>query len=274
MKDIFMPYYINNETVVNLYQIIINRYTEVDFLACRDDLTLQATLPLSELTCGKILQGNATVTILKSKQRGEIDISTKNTIDIYVNLEKLLHKHNIVKTLSSSSDVTALKTGDIVEFDCIFEKSDTTLEILNTSKSLLEIQELNETINNSQIIKWIEAQTTDIIQNKPIKFTTSKLYNSEFVGLISICCKNSLMDMECYLGREVTILGEVTSHSSINSTLTLSNELGISAKLLMEMFNSNEKYSSINSKLNSYIELTPENSNQKYIEIVPIIIYL
>jgi len=60
-----MPYYINGDTIRDMYKIAINRYENIEISGKREETTIQATLPLSELTCGKIIQGSATVTLSK-----------------------------------------------------------------------------------------------------------------------------------------------------------------------------------------------------------------
>lgn len=269
-----MPYYINTDTVTNMYQLLLNRYTNIDFMSKSEDITLQASLPLSELTCGKILQGNATITISKHRARAEIDISSRQLINIYVGLENMLHEHNIVKTLTSAEDLENVQPGDIVEFECIFEHGDDTMEFLSNAKSILEFQDITENTDNSKIITWIEKNLAELTQRKPLKYTTSTLCSTDTHGLITICKKNSLTDMECYLGRQVSILGEVTAHSTAETNLTLGSEMDISAVLLNKILSENEKYKTLFSNNNYNLNEKNTNNNKKFIEIVPFIIYL
>lgn len=293
MKNVFVPYYINNDSVKNMYQIALNRYTNIDFNGRRTETTIQATMPLAELTCGKILQGTATITLFKAIQQAEIDISSRSLIDIYVNLENLLTQQNVVKSLTSASDLTNLATGDIVELECIIKKGDSTLDFLNESKLLLEYQQIKNNIDNSQIINWIDKNINAIIDTKSIKFSTEPLFNSNTHADISLCSKDSLMDLDCYIGRHVTVVGEIINYDSSHSANELIsyepnrmmssynaeeayNYKKVVTNLLLDMLKSNNLYSATSFK--SVDSLNPEEASDSkstnHIEIVPFIIYL
>lgn len=290
MKNVFVPYYINNDSVKNMYQIALYRYANIDFNGRRTETTIQATMPLAELTCGKILQGTATITLFKAIQQAEIDISSKSLIDIYVNLENLLTQQNVVKSLTSASDLNGLNTGDIVELECIIKKGDSTLDFLNESKLLLEYQQIKNNVDNSNIINWIDKNIKTIIDTKPVKFSTGPLFNSNTHADISLCSKDSLMDLDCYIGRHVTVVGEIINHESPRSTNELTayepqrmmssynpdetyNYKEVVSNLLLDMLQSNNLYSTTTFKS---IELQNSDTlpNNNHIEIVPFIIYL
>ncbi len=44
MKNIFMPYYINGDTIRDMYKIAINRYENIEISGKREETTIQATL--------------------------------------------------------------------------------------------------------------------------------------------------------------------------------------------------------------------------------------
>jgi len=151
MKNIFMPYYINDETVRHMFKIAINRFTNVEINGNKQDTTIQASVPLSELTCGKILQGTATITLSKGIRQISIDEVEKSLINVFINLENILHENKIIKTLSSSKDLNSISPGDIVELECIIEKQDNTLDFLRKTQDLMD-KEVEYTEKSNPII--------------------------------------------------------------------------------------------------------------------------
>ncbi|HAG43867.1 MAG TPA: hypothetical protein DCL31_11690, partial [Clostridium sp.] len=61
MSDVFIPLYVNNDTIVSMYKIAFIRFREIDVTANRREIIINTNMPLSELTCGKISQGTAFV---------------------------------------------------------------------------------------------------------------------------------------------------------------------------------------------------------------------
>lgn len=273
MKDLFIPYYINPDGVKNLYQIALNRYTNIDLNAIKNSVTVQFSLPMAELTCGKIVQGNATVTLNRETTNANLDINTKTLMNIYVELESILHKNSAIKSMNKNN-ITDLSAGDLVELECIIDKSDASLEAFTHAKSLLQYQQLlSKDIDNTNLISWIDQNINNLLNNNLIKLSTKKLFNTDTVGLISLCHSNSLMDLKCFLGREVTVIGEVTSHNTAESFLTLESESVDEVEMLNDILE-DEKYQMVKEKLSEHLLKTVEQGNTKFVEIAPLIIYL
>jgi len=270
MKNIFMPYYINNETVRHMFKIAINRFANIEINGNKQDTTIQATVPLSELTCGKILQGNATITLTKSINQISIDEVEKSLINVFINLEKILHENKIVKTLSSSKDLNSILPGDIVELECIIEKQDNTLDFLRKTQDLMEFQQITTDIDNTSMLNWISKNISEILELKTLKCPTGPLFNSDTIGVISLCCQNTLTDMNCYIGKPVTIVGEVTGYDSLDNSNAINSDPLVTS-LLWNYINSNKNYESFI----PHLDYTNSVSNVgKILEIVPFIIYM
>ncbi|MEG1254544.1 hypothetical protein [Clostridium sp.] len=270
MKNIFMPYYINDETVRHMFKIAINRFTNIEINGNKQDTTIQASVPLSELTCGKILQGNATITLTKSINQISIDEIEKSLVNVFINLENILHENKIVKTLSSSKDLNSISSGDIVELQCIIEKQDNTLDFLRKTQDLMEFQQLTTDIDNTSMLSWISKNISEILERKTLKCPTTALFDSDTIGAICLCSKNMLIDIDCYVGKLVTIVGEVAGYGSIDNSNAINSDPLVTS-LLWNHINSNKDYESFIPHLN----YTNSISNMgKVLEIIPFIIYL
>jgi len=270
MKNIFMPYYINDETVRHMFKIAINRFTNVEINGNKQDTTIQASVPLSELTCGKILQGTATITLSKGIRQISIDEVEKSLINVFINLENILHENKIIKTLSSSKDLNSISPGDIVELECIIEKQDNTLDFLRKTQDLMEFQQITTDIDNTSMLNWISKNISEILELKALKCPTSPLFDSDTIGVISLCCKNTLADMNCYVGKPVTIVGEVTGYDNIDNSNAINSDPLVTS-LLWNYINSNKNYESFIPQLNYTNNISKSG---KVLEIVPFIIYM
>ncbi|WP_346936126.1 hypothetical protein [Clostridium sp.] len=271
MKNIFMPYYINGDTIRDMYKIAINRFENIEINATREDTTIQATLPLSELTCGKIIQGSATVTLSKSTQRKSIDEIESSLINIFVNLETLLNRNNVIKPLINNSDLNTISPGDIVEFQCTIEKSDSTLDLLRNTLELMEFQQITSQVDNTSMINWINRNIKALTEDKVLKYPASLPFDSDTLIITSVCSKHASMDIECYIGRPCTIVGEIASYEYSQSDHNIIDSNPLVSKLLWNFITSNDRYKGFVSNLNYNNELP---AGKKILEIVPIIIYM
>jgi hypothetical protein len=271
MKNIFMPYYINGDTIRDMYKIAINRFENIEIKGTREDTTIQATLPLSELTGGKIIQGSATVTLCKSTQRKSIDEIESSLINIFVDLETLLNRNNVIKPLITNSDLNTISPGDIVELQCTIEKSDSTLDLLRNTLELMEFQQITSQVDNTSMINWINRNIKALMEDKVLKYPTSLPFDSDTLVITSVCSKHASMDIECYIRRPCTIVGEIANYESSLSNPSIIDSNPLVSKLLWDFINSNDNYKDFISHLNYNNEFA---TNKKILEIVPFIIYM
>lgn len=306
MKNVFMPYYINGNNIKNLFQIAINRFGNIDINIARVDTTIELNVPLSEITCGKILQGSARITILKSNTQSEIDFETKASINAFINLETILKKNNAIRVITDSSSLTSISTGDIVEINATISQIDPILNFFQKTLNLMEFQQITSNEDNSKIIGWINKNIETIIKDKKLKFSAVPDFSTDTNIIISLDTNNSILDVDYYLNRPVTIVGQIMDYSpttlasiyddedSINKNMRplakefskntifgqslksfpLTNHgdtFNLNAHLLWDYLNSSKKYKDFLEHLNY-----PTDSNHKKntIEIVPFMIYL
>lgn len=315
MKDVFMPYYINGNNIKNLFQIAINRFGNIDVNINRLDTTIELNVPLSEITCGKIIQGSAKITILRSNILTEIDFETKASIDAFINLESILNKNNAMKILNSSYSLNNLNTGDIVEITAIIRQIDPILSFFQKTLHLLQFREITHNEDHSKMIHWINKNIDTILNVKDLKFLAVPNFTTDENIIISLDTSNSILDVDYYLNRPVTIVGQIMSVSSavksnsindvdyndnnipdtstknkrpfckdfsINTifgqslkSFPLTNHgsnFNLNVHLLWDYLNSSDKYADFLDHLNYPAESI--NSNNRTIEIMPLMIYL
>lgn len=311
MKDVFMPYYINGNNIKNLFQIAINRYGNIDVNINRVDTTIELNVPLAEITCGKITQGTAKITILRSNILTEIDFETKASIDAFINLENILHKNNAINLLTSSSALSNLYTGDIVELTATISQIDPILNFFQKSLNLLQFQQITENHDNSKLIDWITSNIDTIHNQKNLKFSATPNFSTDMNITIAIDSSNSILDVDYYLNRPVTIVGQIINSynntsaydgNSMNKSQNLSQNtpkpayvkefskntifgeslktipltnhgdtFNLNAHLLWDYLNSNPKYAGFLEHLNYPADPSLKKKN---IEIIPLMIYL
>lgn len=236
MKNIFMPYYINGNNIKSLFQIAINRYGNIDVNVATINTTLEVNVPLSEITCGKISQGSAKISYFKSNTQSNIDFDTKASIDAFINLENILNKNNAIKNLTTSDSINQLLVGDIVEITSVISQIDPILNFYRKTLNLLQFQEITDNVDNSKIINWINKNIETIINNKKLKFSASPNFTTDSDIILTLDTNNSILDVDYYLDRPVTIFGQVTKNYKNQTSINKSNS-PISSNLASNQLN-------------------------------------
>lgn len=213
MKDVFMPYYMNGNNIKNLFQIAITRYGTIDINIATVSTTIELNVPLSEITCGKIVQGSAKIAISRTNVQSEIDFETKASINAFVNLEKILSKNNAIKVLNSPNSLNNLITGDIVELTATIREIDPILNFFEKTLNLLQFQQITENQDNSKMIEWVNNNIDTIHKQKKLKFSATPSFKTDTNITISLDSANSILDPDYYLDRPVTIVGQIMNAS-------------------------------------------------------------
>lgn len=224
MKDIFMPYYMNGNNIKNLFQIAIKRYGNIDIDVATVTTNIELNVPLSEITCGKIVQGSAKISISRTNVHSEIDFETKASIDAFVNLEKILSKNNAMKIISSNNDLVNLSTGDIVEINGTISQIDPILNFFQKTLNLLQFQQITENVDNTSMIKWVSNNIDTIHKEKKLKFLSTPPFKSDTNIIVSLDSSNSLLDIDHYLNRPVIIVGQIMNTSTVTDSISPNNE--------------------------------------------------
>lgn len=281
MNDFFVPLYINDEILLSLFKIAIERFIEVEKITNKQEVIINSNVPLCELTCGKILQGTASVQLLQGYTRRTIQEIEKSTITTYIRLRDIMDKNMFLKKIVSKSDLDYVQDGDIVEIKCKM-KMNSQLKKIQHVIDILEIESildecnldnsLKSKINYKALLNWFKSTLQNVKESKCTKYVTEPLFNSDIRGIIPIQNKYSLMDLDCNYHTNITVVGKV---SSIERSLKNNKTAPIGTESCFDFIN--DKLSSIFSeqfidKLN--IDNLIEEEINSYMEILPIIIYV
>ncbi|MEG0774649.1 hypothetical protein [Clostridium sp.] len=280
MNEFFVPLYVNDEIILSMFKIAIERFIEVEKITNKQEVIINSNVPLCELTCGKILQGNASVQLLQGYTRRTIQEIEKSTITTYIRLVDILNNNKFLKQVKNKNDLEFLQDGDIVELKCKM-KMNSKLKKIQHVIDILEIESALDDFNlentrdsksnNKAILNWFKSTLQSVKESKCTKYITEPLFNTEMRGIIPIQNNHSLMELDCNYHTNFTIIGKVSSIEKGENKLT-------------PPINTESCFDFINDKLSSLIgnelldklnldELNEEDFT-KYVEIIPVMIYV
>lgn len=276
MNDFFMPLYMNADTIAGFFKIAVERYINITSVTNREDFLINTNLPLSQLTCGKILQGTAFVQYGKSFTTRDIEAIEKSYISVYFNLISLLNENKMLKTPSKATSINTVKPGDIIEFQCTMRQN----SLIEKFKNLVNMLEIDAIIEDSKaitkqedfkgtnakiLLQWLKPLLNEIKESKCTKYVTSPLFNEGVTGIIPVTNKYMLSDLDCIENTTINIVGKI-SNKSINDNLkpklSSSGRLMSINKTLSEILNEEQKKrydiaSYKEEEINNYIEIVP-----------------
>lgn len=281
MNDFFVPLYINDEVLLSLFKIAIERFIEIEKITNKQEVIINSNVPLCELTCGKILQGNASVQLLQGFTRRTIQEIEKSTITTYIRLRDILEKNMFLKKVTSKDDINFIEDGDIVEIKCKM-KMNSQLKKIQHVIDILEIESIIDECNlerreekkfdKKALLNWFKTTLQIVKDSKCTKYITEPLFSSDLRGIIPIQNKYSLMDLDCNYHTNMTVIGKVSSieknsHGNIKAPINTETCFDFAYDRLSSVLSKD-----LLDKLN-IDELIEENISS-YMEIIPIIIYV
>jgi hypothetical protein len=280
MNEFFVPLYINDEIILSMFKIAIERFIEVEKITNKQEVIINSSVPLCELTCGKILQGNASVQLLQGYSRRTIQEIEKSTITTYIRLIDILNTNKFLKKVKNKNDLEFLQDGDIIELKCKM-KMNSKLKKIQHVIDMLEIESIlddcnldesrEKNINSRALLNWFKSTLQTVKESKCTKYITDTLFDSQMRGIIPIQNKYSLMDLDCNHYTNFTVIGKVSSIEKGLNKIT-------------PPINTESCFDFINDKLSSILgsdlldklnldELEEEEFTQ-FIEIIPVMIYV
>lgn len=271
MDNIFVPYYIDEKLMLYLFRIVVEKYVNIESSTSKEEFSFTSTLPLSELTCGKILQGTATIQISKGfKSRTITEIET-SIISVYLKLRDLLYSNNLIKSINNITELNNMAVGDLVELKCTL-KENIDLKSINETLNLLKKEVLFESIGISNattilskdidknlLISFLNNEKNTIETSKIIKYVTEPLVNSSTIASIPLINDCTLLNPDTYIGKQLTIIGKVNCFDNISNypSITTQNPLHLN---IYEALNITDLISKAT------------NNYEKIVEIIPVII--
>lgn len=280
MNDFFVPLYLNNDVVMGMFKIAIERFIDIENITNRQEIVINSSVPLCEITCGKILQGNASVQLLKGYTRRTIQEIENSTISTYIKLIDIIDSNKYLKRIKDMNSLYSVNDGDLVEIKCKMKinsklrKIQHVIDILEIESALEECtirKDSNKELDKKALLNWFKSTLQSVKESKCTKYITDPLFDSDIKGIIPIQNKYLLMDLDCNYQTNFTVIGKIScvqreSNSVKNPIKTESCFDFINDKLSQLV--SAELLDSLNID-----ELIDEEISQ-YIEIIPLIIYV
>lgn len=273
VSDVFIPLYVNNDTIVSMYKIAFIRFREIDVTANRREIIINTNMPLSELTCGKISQGTAFVQVLQGFLNLTLEEVTACPITTFVKLHQLLTEFKLLKNITTIQALEKAKIGDIIQISCRIHKSSQLKKLQNLIntleiESILNPQEnlLGGKVDKNALLNFLKDTYSSLEDNHCVEYISEPLFNS-YKAIIHLESKYLNAYSQCLENKYVTIVGKVNSIDKEvkEHSKDLYEDLGLKLmenKLLALTEYDNEK------------DIVESDKIYNYMEIIPIMVYV
>lgn len=277
-----IPLYLNNDMINNLHTIIIQQFTEVKSITTRNQQAVKITTPLSNVACGKYVQGNFTIELLNEFAKQRAEISKK--IVVLLELRDLLIENNLLKSINSQTQVNNnIKENDFIEFTCKLKKN----PVIQHVEDIINAMEMEIAFNSysTDEKEKVEYEAKKEVL-KSLKEKLEEHKNSSCFRLVAenVCGSSTnisvpiqLQFMEDHIdymsNSKVSVLGKVVNIDKNNRNMTMLS--GSCFDYLDEegFRNFESRFIKNNSLVRNYSrKITDINSS--VIEIVPIAMYI
>ncbi|MBU3215984.1 hypothetical protein LL033_15415 [Clostridium estertheticum] len=231
-----IPLYTNGDMINNLYTVVIEEFAEIKSESTRKLLTISTNTPLYEATCGKIMEGDLNVQFLNEFTSQKIEERVSIVITILSRLKNMLNEQNMLKVITSGSDVANIKEFDFVQFTCELYKNPV-LEYIEDIIRVMEMQlafspeplengdESQEHKVKRQVLKILKDDMEVCKTEKCIKFISSNIGDSNTKVIVPLEIKHMADNLDYIEGARITVLGKVVRIPNKNKTEINNNDL-------------------------------------------------
>ncbi|MBU3100184.1 MULTISPECIES: DUF6414 family protein [Clostridium] len=231
-----IPLYTNGDMINNLYTVVIEEFAEIKSESTRKLLTISTNTPLYEATCGKIMEGDLNVQFLNEFTSQKIEERVSIVITILSRLKNMLNEQNMLKVITSGSDVANIKEFDFVQFTCELYKNPV-LEYIEDIIRVMEMQlafspeplengdESQEHKVKRQVLKILKDDMEVCKTEKCIKFISSNIGDSNTKVIVPLEIKHMADNLDYIEGAKITVLGKVVRIPNKNKTEINNNDL-------------------------------------------------
>lgn len=214
---IVTPIYLNSANVVSLFRSTVETLS-LDFNLNRNTIVFKTTLPLSELTCGRITQGTGTVEYTREYINATIDAICQSATTAFLKLYNILEDNSLMKHLNTASDFNSLRVGDVIEIQCPLFKDPEVKNLFSMANSL-ELQMLinsddksienKSSVNVANFLAYLKT-TLDKLENNYCVDYFSKLLFSKYRIVTALSKDNFESSLTCIEDKPLTIVGKVS----------------------------------------------------------------
>lgn len=277
----FVPLYLNDDVVNNLFTIVVQEFVESKTLNQKDQITVNCRLPLSEFSYelfGKYVQGDVNVQIVNefSKQKTRAEVS-KN-IEIFINLRDLLLENKLLRYIEEDEPVSSIHENDFIIVNCKLRQNPA-FNYLQNMISKIEMQNaFKETEKKSsrdeEAIRSLNKHMEEWRKNRCIRHYTNELCNPRTRFIVPIEYRHGIVNTDYITNGKVNVMGKV-----INCIDTSNQDFTqFIGDAFLDFINENyflnfaNGFANIGSAVNTMTNRF--TSNEKLIEILPIAIFL
>lgn len=280
----FIPLYLNDEIVNNLFTIVVQEFVEAKSVSIKEQVTISYKVPMSEFSYelfGKYIQGDINVQVVNESSKQKTNAAVSKNIEIFMSLRELLFKNKLLRYIDNDELINNIHENDFIIINCrlmknpIFSYIENVINKIEIQSILSDVREDNIKDNHLEVLKRLYSQMNELKNSGCIRYLTNELCNPKSRFVVPIEQKHSIANMHYIIGGKVNVMGKV-----INTIDTSDMEYAhILGDKLLDFIN--EDYSS--DFADKYLNIRPvvksansrfTTDNNKILEILPIAIFL
>ncbi|MBU5225174.1 hypothetical protein KQI36_00665 [Clostridium senegalense] len=213
---IVTPIYLNPPYLVSIFKATVIALANTEFFINKKEFSIKSTLPLSELTCGRITQGNGTIEYTQAFVTVTIESICQCPTTTFLRLHEMLEENNLIKNLNNLNDLKSLKAGDMIEVTTLLFKDPEVKNLCSIANSL-ELQMFSNidcnTVDPTKFLTYLKSTLTDIDTNHCVDYFSQLLFYK--YRLVIPLSKDNFSSLSCIENKPVTIFGKVAYIDSI-----------------------------------------------------------
>lgn len=207
---IITPIYLNPPYLVGIFKAAVEALSNYEFIINKKDLSIKSTLPLSELTCGRITQGNGAVEYSQSFVTVTIDSICQCPTTTFLKLHQMLDDNSLIKRITSLDSIASLCVGDIIDLTSPLFK-DPEIKNLYSIKNSLELQLISNLSSNSidykSFLDYLNNTLDCISKNHCVDYF-SKIFYYKYQFVMPLT-KENFSDLNCIDNKPLNIFAKV-----------------------------------------------------------------
>ncbi|MCY6483421.1 hypothetical protein OW763_03495 [Clostridium aestuarii] len=283
-----IPLYLNNDMVNNLFTIVVQEFAEHRSINNRSTKAIKITTPLSNVTCGKYVQGTFNIDFFDEFSKTEAEEIISKEIRVFLGMIDILVKENLLKNLNTKQDISKIQEKNFVQFSCELKK-DPLIEYMENIVNVMEMQlafepynkendDINDDKMKKEIIALLKRKMSQHKQERCLNFIADGICNTKTKIIVPLEV-NCLKDNIDYIANsKVSVIGKVVKITDEKSTNK--KNMDIMRSTCFEYLNQQhlnefkKRFLKDTSLIKGLRNMEIADGNDPVIEIVPIIVYI